>query len=339
MSRILITGASGFIGVHLAATLAERGREVTCLVRPTSQTDRLRALGVRLAEGDISDRTSLAAAIESQEIVFQLAGCLRAFGVEPLYRVNEEGVRNVAWVCAAQPTPPVLVSVSSLAAVGPSTDQRPRIESDPPAAVSHYGRSKWAGERAVREWADRVPTTIVRPPIVFGQADPATCELFRPVAHLGLHIVPTWRDHRVSLIHVADLVNLLILAAERGKRLVRTAADDQAAAVGCYFAACEQDVSYAQLGRMIGTALGRRRTRVLRSGPAVVWAVAATSTAWARIRRRAAYFNLDKAREARAGSWTCSPAAAVGELGFAVAAPLPQRLQETALWYREHGWL
>ena len=337
MSKIVITGASGFIGFHLAKALAQEGHEVTCLVRATTRADCLRALGVRLAEGDITDRASLAAAIRDHEIVFQLAGCLRALRTEQLYQVNEDGVRNVAWACASQPTPPVLVSVSSLAAVGPATD-RPRIESDPPAAVSHYGKSKWAGEQAVRQWADRVPTTIVRPPIVFGQGDAATCQLFRPIARFGIHVIPRWRDYRVSLIHADDLVNLLILAARQGKRLRRDAADDRAAAEGCYFAACEQDVTYLQLGRMIGAALGRR-TWTVRSGPIVVWALAAASAGWGWIHHRPAYFNMDKAREARAGSWTCSAAAAVRELGFAVAAPLTARLHETAIWYREQHWL
>lgn len=112
-----------------------------------------------------------------------------------------------------------------------------------------------------------------------------------------------------------------------------------AAARGCYFAAAERDVTYAELGRMIGTALGRRRTWVLHLDPVSVWTTAGVATALGQLRGRPLYFSVDKAREARAGSWTCSPAAAARDLGFAVAAPLAERIRQTALWYREHGWL
>jgi dihydroflavonol-4-reductase len=339
MARILVTGASGFIGTHLVNALAARGDEVTCLVRKTSVVDRLRPLGVRLAYGEITDGESLAAAVGGQEIVFQLAGCLRALRVEQLYRVNQQGVARVARACAEQATPPVLVIVSSLAAMGPSRADRPRTASDPPAPVSNYGRSKLAGEQSVRQHAGRVPITIVRPPIVFGEGDPTTREIFAPIARFGVHLVPSYRDQRVSAIHADDLVNLLILAAERGKRLAAGVLDGPATAQGCYFAACEHDPTYAELGRMAGAALGLHRVWVVRTGPLAVWSVAGVYQALSWLSRRPWYFDLDKAREARAGSWTCSTAAAREELGFSVAAPLAERLKQTVDWYRRNGWL
>jgi nucleoside-diphosphate-sugar epimerase len=339
MSKILVTGSSGFIGSRLTEALLAQGHEVTCLLRKSSRTERLDRLAIRRALGDVTDRESLATALVGQDVVYHLAGCLRALRVRQLYRVNEEGTRNVAWACARPTSPPVLVVVSSLAAVGPARGGRPRVETDPPRPVSNYGRSKLAGEQAVREFADRVPTTVVRPPIVFGEADPATREIFSPIAHLGLHLVPTWHDPRMSVIHADDLVNLFLLAAERGRRLVPETCDPEAAAQGCYFAAAERDVTFGELGRLIGHALGRRRTRILRTGLAVPWLVATLVTLVSQVRRRPWFFDLDKAREALAGSWCCSAEAAARDLGFKVAAPLTERLQQTARWYREHGWL
>ena len=296
--------------------------DVTCLVRRTSSSKQLHGLGIARVRGDVLDRASLAAAVRGQEVVFHLAGCVKATSGHQFYEINEQGTRNIAEACAAQSTPPVLIVVSSLAAVGPSSSGRPRREGDPPCPVSHYGRSKLAGENAARKLADRMPTTIVRPPVVFGDGDPATGELYRPIARWGVHVVPTWREHRLSLIHVDDLVSLLLLAAKCGKRLPGLSQPPSTPAKGCYFAACEPSVTFAEWGRMIGDALGRRWTRVLHAGPVIRWTVASVATVISRLCGQPWYFNMDKAREAGAGSWTCSAEAAVHDLGFTVGASL-----------------
>jgi len=339
MAKILITGATGFIGFHLTRALLDQGHEISCLVRKSSKLDRLAGLPIRRADGDVTDAESLRRVVSEYDAVYHLAGLVKAIHVQELYRVNCEGVANMARACAAQTTPPVLLVVSSLAAMGPSSPQRPRLESDPPLPVSNYGRSKLAGEHAARQWAKEVPITILRPPVVFGEADPATYEIFRPIARCGIHVVPSWQTHRVSLIHADDLLQAMILAAQRGKRILCDPADKVAAAQGCYFTPAERDLTYAEMGRMMGTALGRPRTCVLRLGPIAVWAFGLVATIFSHLRGQSTYFNLDKAREARAGSWTCSGAAAVRDLGFAVTTPLNERMRQTAHWYREQGWL
>lgn len=339
MAKVLVTGANGFIGSHLAEMLVARGDEVSCLVRKTSSVDRLRPLHARLVYGDVTDRDTLPAAVAGNEIVYHVAGCTRALKVGQLYQVNEQGVRNVARTCAEQPTPPVLVTVSSLAAAGPAPDGQLRTEADPPAPVSQYGRSKRAGEQAAEEFAHRVPTTVVRPPIVLGEADRVGLEMFRMICRFGVHLVTKLGRDRFSVIHVADLATALILAAERGTRLKADGTAAGSSSQGYYFAACDEHPTYADLGRMVAAALGRRRVLVVPSPPRMVWPVAAINEVMGRIRRRPLYLNFDKAREIRAGSWLCSPQAAKDDLRFSVAAPLAERLRQTARWYREEGWL
>jgi nucleoside-diphosphate-sugar epimerase len=340
MSRVLVTGASGFIGPHLVDALVARGDEVTALVRPTSQVDRLESLGVTLARGDVTDPASLRAAVAGKSIIYHLAGLTRALRARQFYEVNDQGVRNVARACAERSDPPVLVVVSSLAAAGPSPRGRPRTESDPPRPVSHYGRSKRAGEKAAEELADRVPITIVRPPVVFGETDTATLPMFKAVAGWGIHLVPGYVPRSLSLIHAADLARALILVSARGSRLPPSGQKDEASnAPGYYFAACDEHPTHYQLGRLIGSALGRRRTWTIPFGGPIVWLVGGVGEMVGKARGSQVVFNLDKAREATAGSWVCSPNKARDELGFSVQVPLANRLRQTAEWYRKEGWL
>jgi len=338
MAKVLVTGANGFIGSHLVEALVSRGDEVTCLVRRTSSADRLRPWDVRLVYGDVTAAETLPPALAGNRIVYHVAGLNLVLRIKQYYRVNQQGMRNVAETCARQTTPPVLVTVSSLAAAGPAPDGRPRTEADPPTQVSHYGRSKRAGELVAEEFADRVPTTVVRPPVVFGEADPVGLQMFRMVKWFRLHPLPGLTAQKLSIIHATDLAQLLILAAEKGRRLRPEGESDASISAGYYFAACGEDPSYAELGRMIGEALGRRAL-VVPTLPRTAWIIAAVNHLLGRIRRRPFYLNLDRVREVRAGPWLCSPQAAFDELGFRVQVPLIQRLRQTARWYQQQGWL
>jgi nucleoside-diphosphate-sugar epimerase len=339
MAHVLLTGASGFIGTHLARALAARGDRVTCLVRKTSKVDHLKPLGVTLCHGDVTEPESLPAAIDGKTVVYHLAGLTKALNRAQLHRVNEDGVRNVARACARQTTPPVMVLVSSLAAAGPSPAGRLRSEADPLQPVSHYGQSKLSGELAARSFADRVPISVVRPPIVFGEGDPATFEMFRAIKRSRIHFVPGSGKHAFSLVYAGDLADLLIRAADHGERLPAGKDGADSPGRGCYFAASSEHPTYAELGRLLGRALGYGHIFCLRCGPMTVRTVAAVSEWLGRLRGRAVYLSTDKIREALAGSWACSAAKAASQLGFAPAQPLADRLRQTADWYRAQGWL
>ena len=331
---VLVTGASGFIGGHLVRRLTARGYRVSCLVRATSRVDELRAAGAALIACDIADRAGVARAIASSNVrvVFHLAGRVRALNPGDFTRVNAGGVESVAQACTHQPDRPVLVLVSSLAAAGPSAE-RPTVESDPPVPVSHYGRSKFAGEQMAMRHADVLPITIVRPCVVFGAGDRGMYEVFRPIARSGLHVVGGSGGHRVSLVAVADLVECLLLAAEQGERLVPGTPGH-----GIYFAAAE-DVSYVELGLAIARALGKPQPRILRLPGWSMRTIGRFGDVLSRIRRRPGWVGRDKIRDVLAGSWTCSSAKARQQLGWLPAAPLADRFRETGEWYRDAHWL
>jgi nucleoside-diphosphate-sugar epimerase len=281
--------------------------------------------------GDVTDIESLKSAVKDSDWVLHLAGVTKSFRARSMRDVNEQGARNIAAACARQANPPVLILVSSLAAAGPSCGDRPRVESEAPQPVSVYGRSKLAGERAATQFCDRVPLTILRPPIVFGEGDPNGLALFRSVARFGVHAVPGAGDSRFSMVHAADLAEAIRIAAHDGQRV---AADGTA---GIYFATGRETPTFAELGRMIGGVLGKSGVRIFPSPGPVLWTAAAVCELMARVRRQPFILNFDKVREATRGAWHCD-GSALYRLGFQPE-PLYNRLQQTAIWYRQQGWI
>jgi nucleoside-diphosphate-sugar epimerase len=334
----LVTGATGFIGLHLVRTLSAAGHELTCLVRRTSRVDGLSGPAIRLVQGDVDSGHGVAGAIAGQDAVFHLAGSIRGLTRDDFFRTNCDGVRQIVEAAAGTPNPPAVVVVSSIAAAGPCEGQRPLRPGDPERPVSCYGESKLAGEREARRLAADVPVTVVRSPIVFGGGDRVSLDWFRCVAKYRLHFVPGFSDARFSLVHVDDLVQLLIAAAERGRRL-RAAADDQSDGQGCYYVGADEAPTYGEIGGFVAASLGIHRYGTLRTPITALRLAAVASECWGRMTRKPPFLGLGKVREASAGSWVCSTQSARDELGFSPSKTLRDSFTATAAWYREHGWL
>lgn len=339
MNRVLITGATGFIGSHLAEALVQHGDSVKCLVRSKSKCRQLAGLDVQLVEGDVTAAESVAAAVKGVDCVYHVAGAVRAVTGQAMWRANAVGTKTVVDACAAADSPPTFLFVSSLAAAGPSPADRPHRESDPCRPVSNYGRSKRAGEVAAAKVADCMPITIVRPPIVFGPRDRSTLMLFRPVKRFGVLAVPSSFQNQYSFLHSDDLVDAMIAAAKYGKRLAAGNDGAEGFEQGCYFVAYDPPVTYCQFGELVAKSLGRRKFRRVRVSDSIIKMGGRISDVAARIRRKAPLFSYDKAREATAGHWVCSPRLIEAECGYRPAASLALRVEQTARWLFEHGWL
>ena len=341
MPRALVTGASGFVGSNLARILAERGWTVRGLVRGTSKLDLLDGFPVELAAGSLDDAESLRSAASGVDVVFHVAGRTAALRADQYARDNVEGTRRVAEACAAQPNPPALVMTSSLAAGGPGTMREPRVEGGGDAPVSCYGRSKLAAERAAAEFADRVPASVVRPPMVFGAGDRAGLTLFTSMQFLPFHWTPGLRGFPMSLVHVDDLCDALVAVAERGERMAPQPPSEAGRASvgrGAYYVTTDRPISYGELGRIAATAAG--------------WAIAAfplprtffriagmIGEGVGRVRGRPALLNIDKIREATAPGWVCRDDKIRNQLGYQSMATLEERFAETVAWYRANKWL
>jgi len=343
MPSALVTGATGFVGSNLVAQLRQRNWQVGGLVRDTRRAAALEPLGASLHLGKLDDTESLERAMRSVDTVFHVAGRVRALNDGQFRADNIEGTRNIVEAAAAQPQPPVVVFVSSIAAGGPSKPGEPRLETDDDQPVSAYGDSKLAAERAAAQLADEVSISIVRPPIIFGPADKASLAIFRGVQLLRLHLVPGLRQFPVSLIHVADLCDAMIRIAESGTRIKNenSAPSTNGAihtAAGKYYVAAERTILYGELGKLAAQSLGCKGIS-LPLPKAMFWLAGGAMELFGQVRRKPAVLNLDKIREAVASGWECSDKKIRQELDYQPAAPLEQRFAETAKWYRKQGWL
>ena len=178
--NVLITGGTGFVGSHLIDVLLERGDTVTALVRSPAKAKGLEPRGVRLVLGDLHDLPALETATASQDVVYHVAGLVTARNPAEFDRANREGSGNLVRAATTHGSPRFIL-VSSMAAAGPSAPGRPLTGQEPPQPVTHYGRSKLAGEEEVRR--SSLPWTILRPPMVYGGRRRRGAPQFTPLDH------------------------------------------------------------------------------------------------------------------------------------------------------------
>jgi nucleoside-diphosphate-sugar epimerase len=326
--RVLLTGGSGFLGSYVAERLAAEGHVVRALVRPRSDKSVLSKIGgMEFAPGAIEEPESLTSAVDGVDAVVHVAGIVKARKPEDFFRVNAQGTKNLLDAVVKRGGLKRFVYVSSLAAIGPSSDGKPVREDSDPRPVTAYGRSKLEAERAVLAKAGEVPVTVIRPPMIYGPRDRETLAFFTSIKNGVLPIIGS-KDNTLSVIYAPDCADAIARAVRADGPTGRA-----------YFVDDGKVYTQGEMAAAAEQAMGKRAFIRFGMPMAVVRVAAAATQAWGAVTNTAQMLTLDKARELSQHHWVCSGEGARNDLGWTAKVQWPQGVQEAVKWYREAGWL
>ena len=300
--KIALTGATGFVGSHLADTALAAGHELAALTR-REQPPRE---GIAWIRGDLHDGAALERLVDGADAIIHVAGVISGRSAAAFERGNVEGTLTMLAAATAGGVRR-FVHISSLAAREPK--------------LSLYGASKYRSEELVMgsglDWA------IVRPPAVYGPGDKETLELFR-MAKLGLMLMPP--KGRVSVLHADDLSRLLIaLAGDEAPSNIVIEPDD--GKPGGW--------THREFARALGDAVGTRPAIV--SSPGILLRLAARADQL--LRREKAKLTVDRAAYFSHRNWVVEPKCGAPPQLWRPEVGTLEGLRATADWYRGQGWL
>jgi nucleoside-diphosphate-sugar epimerase len=327
--KALVTGATGFVGSHVAEVLKAQGHDVRLLVRNEKRLYPELREGYDIVTGDITQTPDeLARAVEGVDWVLHVAGLIKGRSQAEFNRVNAHGTRSLCEAARRAGGVRRFVLVSSLSATGPGEDSRHLVDEDTqPHPVTFYGRSKLLGELYAREYGADFPLTIARPPTVYGPRDTGTLEFFKFMAK-GYSIQFGKEEKSVSLIHGRDLAEGIVLCASH-----------EAAAGETFFLTNLEPCPLSWLMELLRAAVQPSRDRLLAPPLWLARGFARMNDVLQVILRRTLLPNTDKMRDLIPQYWSCSGEKARRVLGYEARTPLREGIRDSAQWYMQQGWI
>ena len=301
--RILVTGATGFVGINTVNYLKGK-HEIVAFLRDKSKAEVLNG-DVEVAVGNVLDKESLNRAVNGVDAVVHIGGLINATNLERLYQINRIGSKNVAEVCIENGINNI-VYVSSLAARGPDGFTTP---------VSHYGHSKRLGELEFIHRCYNRNLKIIRPPIIYGPYDKGCIDLFK-MAKIG--ILPKL-NRRYSLVFIDDFVKAIekLLDLETNKPEI--------------FYISGSKAESGRINRALFDAVSKKGVEI-----PIADALIGLSM-FLKIESKA--FSKDKIREIKPKAWTCNNEILFKRTKFKPSVEIEEGFKITARWYKKHGWL
>ena len=330
--KILITGASGFIGSFIVEEALNRGFETWAAVRRSSSLDFLHDERIHLIELNLSSKEQLVEQLRGKgfDYVVHAAGVTKCLNKADFRRINTEGTKNLVEALMEVKMPlKRLVYLSSLSVFGAIKEKMPYEEireDDTPQPNTEYGRSKLAAEQYLASLDSRLPYVILRPTGVYG---PREKDYFMMAKSIKQHIdfAVGFQRQDITFVYVTDVVQAVFLALENGKTGRKYFLSDGEV----YQSTTFSDLIHKELGRP--------------------WWLRITAPTWVlriltffgeyagRVSGKVTVLNNDKYNILKQRNWRCDITPAREELGYEPKVKLKEGVRTTIAWYKENRWL
>ena len=323
--KVLVTGASGFVGSHLVEQLLKEKYEVVALVRRTSNLIWLDTRKIELRYGEINEKPLAREILSGIDAVIHCAGLVRSIQPEDFYRINHLGTAQLLKTIKQQcPGLKKFIFISSQAVYGPAKTFRYKKVGEE-APVSDYGKSKLLAEQELKKYSGQINWTIFRPASVYGPRD-RDIRIFFQLINRG------WRLQTLSakffqLVFVSDLAKIIV------RDLGRTDNSGQ-----IYFVAEPEPYSLNDIGKIIALAAGKKTIPLII--PDFLFLLAGRISEFAAtILKQPATFNYQKSRELIQRFWLADTSETLKDFPDFCWTQLTEGAKITYNWYRENQCL
>lgn len=326
--RVLVTGASGFLGGYLTELLTAKGVETVAMVRKTSNTLLLDRLGLEKRVADMTDPSSLRNAVKEVDAVIHLAAYYTFHGKKELYDlVTVKGTRSILEACLLEGVPR-FIYCSSTEATGPVTEI-PASEDHPPNPQYEYGKSKLKAEGIVEEYHGKLKTTIIRPSGIYGPRNLDDISYYFITScsknSLATKMLVDHGSGTIQFVHAKDAAQGFYLALTNPNSHGKT-----------YFISEDRWHTYREAYEIISRLTGRKPPTFNLPKPvakALIYPVFAAKSAFGEW----SFLWDPKTVDAVTSNRAYSIEKAKRELGYSPRYSLEDGLTETIQWYRENG--
>ena len=330
--KILITGASGFIGSFIVEEALKKGFDTWAAVRKSSSKEYLKDERINFIELNLSSKAQLIEQLRGHDFdyVVHAAGVTKCLNKQDFHRINTEGTKNIIDAILELQMPlKRFVFVSSLSIFGAIKEQQPYDEireTDIPQPNTEYGRSKLAAEKYLESLDSRVHYIILRPTGVYG---PREKDYFMMAKSIKQHsdFAVGYKRQDITFVYVSDVVQAIFLALDKGENGRKYFLSDGEV----YQSTTFSDLIHEELGRP--------------------WWIRITAPVWVlriitfcgeyigKMTGKVTALNNDKFNILRQRNWRCDIQPAIDELGYKPTVKLAEGVRRSIKWYKEQGWL
>ena len=340
--KILITGASGFIGSFIVEEALKRGFDTWAAIRKSSSREWLQDERIHFIELNLSSKAQLTEQLRGQnfDYVVHAAGVTKCLNKQDFMRINYEGTKNLVEALLEMKMPlKRFIFVSSLSIFGAIREKQPYQEineDDTPKPNTEYGRSKLAAEQYLKSLGERLPYIILRPTGVYG---PREKDYFIMAKSIKQHLdfAVGYKRQDITFVYVKDVVQAVFLALKVGEDIPPIMIEAASPIGRTFFLSDGEVYQSATFSNLIHEALGRP------------WWIRITAPVWVlrivtffgeyigRMTGKVTALNNDKYNILKQRNWRCDIQPAIDELDYQPKYKLAEGVKMTIQWYKEHG--